>query len=1413
MKQVSQFHGNIVSDLDVSKIKSDQIVFPTVGIRIFNKNGKGLIATIVPGNEELFSISTGFQIVGACEFESVAYIASLNVTTGQGEIGTYPAPNRGSSGFTKAYSPLMNFDTGSIVGYLTTTLFNFDIHHPVDIVCKKSYDNSVDIYFIDFYNPDRVINNGFKVTGEAVPRYVKISQFGGALNHVPFTNKEITVNSASVTSGGYLKPGNIFVYIKYLTENYASTNFVKEIGPFSIAVGDSQKNHTGEQEKDWTTGTDNVTDRKIDLDLGNLDTNFAYFQIGIIRYSATTENGPPQQDIWLISNYYPITTADKSFSIYGNETQESLTYQQIITPPFEYPISKTQVALDKRLLKANVKRNLLNYNRDALISFASKVVVGECYYDGNFATQNVQSIITAGLLPYSSSDSVYQYLGYFKEQIYPFACIFKFTDGTLSEAFPVTGNLLQSTEKGLYQFKSWKAACGVTPNQNRISGVEFNTADAATYYTTNPTLFADVVGFYFARGDRIDNFLCQGVMMHGYHGVRINKVDHEGDTVKTRDCSFMGVGSKEGDRTNTTGWDPATAAIMPLYRGVMPTSREDPGPSSDFYYGYTDDNDDPLIGGDPTKWLDYKVNGKDGYADYAFDASYAAALQQLTFPARWDLANGNHKSMFSSIEGYDNCHGIFSPDILFDNGGIIIPDNAVVKPLFKFEAVDSSNQNPYLIKAVSRSILPKTVLHQYPVIGIDLNQALGIGYADDLIDTSQDATVQAAKVDHLQGKGKLNFAGYFAGDGAALGFDVLSSVWNRDIGVSAYVGVQDTSSEKILQGCYAPYSSSYFETHDNTYYNHYKERSCIVNLYKNSMTSAWIQGINNAFNVSSVQYSPISDLVVLSTLGGGGISTHFGGDCFLQKVWFRTHRWYAVNHNQDNNTSTVTAPDGFGKQFIDNAGNWYQHGFMVGMTVECRYNAGMRNETLGANTDNLYLKYSFFPKVMQDDIDLDQWVAIEAGRYLQEATQINSGYNKVLSDKTYKGYDFTQPVFEQSKPNRVYASDAQIAGAFLDAYRSFQLNSYQDFAIEDGDIHYIGKNLSYAFIVQRNGTNQIFVNERSMGTNDQGQDVILGTSLTFFSDKVEKIGWFGTQHKNSIVSGTKGMYGYDALQNVWWFLNTERMLSGQSRLMMEDLGAKHLISDELLSILNAFSTQRDAADAIPDDPLMGNGIIGFADLDNEEIGLTFLLPCAAYPHGHLMRTLYFSEKMDGFRGDEPFTEHLYFNLGNMLLSQHSTYQQVPEGLAYITGEKVYVYNQTAKPDGSPNFATFFGTKAESMISFIINGLNEKENTSELIKIFNAMDIEMKDVQLEKIIFTTQYQEADYDFATTDFWKTAEYLAHKWHVPILIQSSNQQDAYQQNSELTGAWLKVTLVYNGDTDIELKNVITDFDISYD
>jgi len=331
MKKINFFTEGIVSDLDKSMIKPTQFVFPTIGFRAFNKNGKGMIASVVPGTKEYFNVSPGFVIISGYEFEGIGFIFSFNAGTGEGEIGTFPSPKLTSPGFVEIYRPLQNFIPLGKTDpeRFTTALFNWDLSHRMDVKGKKSYDDSIDLYFGDFHNTDKVINTGFKLTGETNNRSIRHSYFDGLIDHIPSTNKPLYV-SGDVVNGGTLQPGNYFLSFRYLTEDYVKTQFVKEEGPFSVSTGETLFTHHGLQEKDWTTEQLLTTDQKLRLTIENLDTNYSYIQIAITRYSSQTENAPAIKDTFLVDKYYAIGNADTmTVEITGLESRQSLSFDDI----------------------------------------------------------------------------------------------------------------------------------------------------------------------------------------------------------------------------------------------------------------------------------------------------------------------------------------------------------------------------------------------------------------------------------------------------------------------------------------------------------------------------------------------------------------------------------------------------------------------------------------------------------------------------------------------------------------------------------------------------------------------------------------------------------------------------------------------------------------------------------------------------------------------------------------------------------------------------------------------------------------------------------------------------------------------------------------------------------------------------
>ena len=1366
MKQINKFSDKIISDLDPSAIGPNNLVFPTIGIRIFNKDGKGLIASTLPGNQEIFSLSDGFYCVGGCEYEGIAFIFSLNDITHEGEVGTYPTPNLTVTGFTKTYTPLQNLD-GMM---FRTPLFKFNKQFPVSVCIKKSYDDSYDIYFFDCFNTDKVINSGFKSTGLSNGRITKSSYFDGAINLDPISTVIPYNSNASVLAGGFLKPGNYYLYVRYLTADYASTNFLGEIGPLSVSAGDNTRNHEGKQEMVWTSNMENITDKKISLTLSNIDVNYAYVQIGVVRYSATTENGPAQPDVYYISNYYPISNLNSMLlTIYGNEAQGVLTMDEIIKPPLEYTSSRSQVELDNRLLRANMKKQSQDYDRNALIQFAYLCVVNE---DNTTRVPNIpQKDISwwenpENFVQYDSSDNVYKYMGYFKGEIYPFACVFQFNNGTESEAFPVLGRIGSTTNtKGLYKFQSWLDIEGsvVHPTQGILSFLLFYTGAAVSYYLSNPTLFTGVKGFYFVRGERIKNMLYQGVMIRGFNGVLVNVYPEAGSDTPH---SFQVPATEVSNTIFTSPYNIDEAATIPLIRGILPLTREN-NAEGDFFY--------------------YAANEKGEYPGH----NEGGGVQDspcYTIPT--------HSGFHGSPQPQDHKHGVFSPDLLFQIGSLDVPEQTYIRPLFCIYD-DRGDLRGYMGKRSGRYIYPSV---DYIDITERAMEHCSLWWAPRV---GQYLPADTTIVEHLQLKGKNNFTGYLPGADPNLGFVVQSKLFNRNIGTCRYIGIQD-------QGTF-PMDSLFRGVNIPTY-----EILSIVDVCKYSSDSAYETATLNSFNPAITLYSKISDFIPINSSGLMSIKK---GDCFLNKTWFRSHRWYAMERPANGQHYSSTGL-GFGYNMVDGVGRWYQHGMMIGLTTEMQYNSGMRNNVIGVDANDLYREYTFFPKCMENLADADSFICIEPGNYAQEALQINAGYNKVASNKTNKGYEVTQPPYDQNKPNRVYASDKAISGSFLDGYRSTQIGSYQDYALEDGEIFVIKKNLNFPFLIQYSGINQIFLDERAMGQSEAGQDIILGASVAFLSDKVKKIGWFGTQHRFSVVDGTKGTYGFDFMQRVWWMINTMQTQNGYQVLQAKDLTEEHLIYNEIKAFLETYSQETDIASILPEDPLNGSGIVGFCDIENEEVGMTFLLPMGAAipsPMGPTpigvnnwtwsFRTFIFNEKLQGFRGNYPFTESFYMNLGSMLLSQHHYFGPNYE---YLIGSKFYRYN-ISLIGTTPNYGKFFGVQEDTVLSFIVNGAGGKDATGEIMKIFNSLELESCHIVFKSITFETQYQKAVYDFTTIKFWESPEYLEHKWQVPILVQSSSSEDAFDQDSELIGKWMKVTIVYNGNEDIELKSVITDFDIS--
>nr|MBC8465577.1 hypothetical protein [bacterium] len=812
MIQKNQFTDQIVADLDPSKIRNNQWVFPTLNFRIFNKDGKGYIASVVNGNEEIFDLREDFVIVGACEYNGIAFITSYNLYTEEGEIGSYPSVTSGS--FVREYEALQNFTDGDF----RTSEFNFDLEHFVDMQAKPSFDNSIDIYLCDHKNPNRVINSGFKLDGTLNDRTYSINSFEGSIDQQPYTIRDLTHNpgSTEVAIGGTLQPGNFYIFARYMTSDYGRTPFVKSFGPFCVGGGSTAVTTRGKQDQDWINGTFNKTDKKINLQLINIDQNYAFLEFGILRYSAIEENGPAIPNVYLINNRYSITSDSMYVSIYGNESEALLTLEELITSVNDYTICKSQTSVYDRWLGANWKKAEQTYDREMLAEFAKNIEIGEFEDSTSFPNDPLGAEdygTTTVQQQYQDVDKSKEKLGYFRDQIYPFVCVFVFSNGSESEAYPMEGNVGASgATKGLYKFQGWDQR---DKTQKIILGVTFNTDYAVGYYNglsveEKQAGFGSVIGYYFARGERIENLICQGLIIRGYHSIKVQGPTHGGTH------SFQSMKSTEWGPNNNDS--PEDAAILPLIRGIYPLQRRE-SDTTPMAYGTSKSNG----------------NGHDS--------------QTALPPYLYDYTTLPSNDQFSGVEVYSginaahsNKYGIFSPDILL-NDDIVVPEECYVNPIMRFSAFEGSSWPHYSLGNDDMYLLDDDHLPEEYVL--DLNEEKATFLVNDY---SLYQKVHTAVTNKFQTKGNLNFGSYMAtGSGIRVGDDYFK---NRNIGLCKYIGVYDLSNDNLKETC--------------TILNENGEALSIVNLYREINDSTFETSTLNSFNVPTTAYHRIYDLIPLS---------------------------------------------------------------------------------------------------------------------------------------------------------------------------------------------------------------------------------------------------------------------------------------------------------------------------------------------------------------------------------------------------------------------------------------------------------------------------------------------------------------------------------------------------------------------
>lgn len=522
-------------DSDTARADVEQSKYEdAMGVRITSL-GSNQHASTIKGNTLAFNLPGGYIPLGSTSYNGVMYIISYNPADGYSEIGTYPAPNFTSPGYTDQYAPLAAFtlenpaklvDENSCLPYSEVSLSPFkakldlDCKSPIQLIAREDYDGSVMLYWTDFKNPIRSINSGFvSSTGLSNQRFTSLPQINsGAINLLNESNFHPVVNLEQLVLGGTMKAGHYFFFVRYTDLNYSATSFLGQSAP--IPVFNERNNHV------YGAEPNEATNKKVVLRIDNVDNAALFIELGFIYYYSETEFVAA-----IIDNRYP-TNGNSSVTITVNGS-ESLLVSDIDTlttyKPSDALKAKTITQVDNILYMANTQGVPIDHQDLRDMCCATSLREDSSYVRP--IAHGIPDIDPATVLYASDPKDVNEKVGYFGGETYVFSLVPVFKGGFVGRAFPMQGYdnyLNQQTNpnnQGIYRFSNsstvpyYENTAGNSQYGNaRIKGIRLEVSNARAIFNNSQWLQQNLIGFYVARGERNKNVLYQGLAVSTCNG-------------------------------------------------------------------------------------------------------------------------------------------------------------------------------------------------------------------------------------------------------------------------------------------------------------------------------------------------------------------------------------------------------------------------------------------------------------------------------------------------------------------------------------------------------------------------------------------------------------------------------------------------------------------------------------------------------------------------------------------------------------------------------------------------------------------------------------------------------------------------------------------------------------------------------
>lgn len=321
----------------------------------------------------------------------------------------------------------------------------FDLNHPVDIQCQESYDGSVNLILNDNKNIPRLINTRFTPLenntyerrdrkGNTDTNIYDASEFDIDSSLFKRYNNVPVIQFVGVQNSGDLKVGNYVFYFKLADADGNETDFFGESGIVSIYMGnvnDPISIRGGQQNEN--------AHKSVRFNISNIDSAYDYVTVYYIRYTGQ-DNAKSIGTSHKILSKYRVESEQCNIYITGTESIQDISLDEINREYFMAHTAKAQAVCQNRLFLGNVTKQEINYTELQRISLGfmpfyqetpAESLIGLLQYDYTDIRNNKNE--------YYNPKNIYNYVGYWPEEVYRFGVVYVMDDNTLSPVFNIRG--------------------------------------------------------------------------------------------------------------------------------------------------------------------------------------------------------------------------------------------------------------------------------------------------------------------------------------------------------------------------------------------------------------------------------------------------------------------------------------------------------------------------------------------------------------------------------------------------------------------------------------------------------------------------------------------------------------------------------------------------------------------------------------------------------------------------------------------------------------------------------------------------------------------------------------------------------------------------------------------------------------